>query len=113
VSNTKEMTVELIKDDEVIALAERAHREAFPDFPVLSFDIIRDYETGALYVLECHAGGGWMFSSDIGLGIQARNAVDFNAQFDVFERAAAILAREAPRRALTLRAAHRQSPCRH
>ncbi len=109
VSNTKEMTIELTKDDDVIALAERAHREAIPDFPVLSFDIVRDCETGSLYVLECHAGGGWLFSSDIGLGIQASNAVDFNAQYGVIEKAAAILAREAKHRAVTPLAVHRRS----
>lgn len=99
VSNTTEMQVEMVKDDAVIAFAERAHREAFADFPVLSFDIIRDCETGSLYVLECHAQGGWMFSADIGLGIQASNNVDFNTQFDVFKKSASILAREAQRRA--------------
>jgi hypothetical protein len=91
--------IELVNDAAVIALAERAHREAFPNFPVLAFDIIRDAETGSLYVLECHAGGTWMFSADAGLGIEAANNLDFRRQFDAIDKAAAILARETPLRA--------------
>ena len=65
-SNTKDMEAELVNDPAVTALAERSHREAFPDIPVLAFDIVRDHETGSLYVLECHAVGTWMFSGDAG-----------------------------------------------
>jgi len=100
VSNTKDMSAELIKDEAVIALAERAHRQAFPDIPVLAFDIIRDFETASLYVLECHAGGSWMFTGDAGLAIEAANRIDFRKQFGAIEKAAAIIAREAPIRAV-------------
>lgn len=99
ISNTKDMIVELVKDEDVIALAERAHRTAFQDFPVLAFDIIRDAETGELFVLECHAHGTWMFSTEIGLDIQATNKIDFESQFDMIEKSARILARETRRRA--------------
>jgi hypothetical protein len=99
VSNTKDMEAELVIDPAVIALAERSHREAFPDLPVLAFDIVRDQETGFLYVLECHAGGSWMFSADVGLGIEATNKLDFKKQFGALDKAAAILARETRRRA--------------
>ncbi len=98
-SNTKEMSAELIDDEAVIAFAERAHREAFPDFPVLAFDIIRDCDTGSLYVLECHAGGTWMFVADVALAIQASNNIDFRKQFGAIEKAARIIARETPKRA--------------
>ncbi len=99
VSNTKDMIVNLVKDEEVIALAERAHRVAFQDVPVLAFDIIRDVETGELFVLECHAKGTWLFSADVGLSMQAANNVDFESQFDLIEKSARILARETRRRA--------------
>jgi hypothetical protein len=98
-SNTKDMTVELTCDDAVIELAERAHREAFRNVPVLAFDIIRDAETGLLYVLECHPNGTWMFSADVGLAIEAHNNIDFKRQFDAISKAAKILARETPLRA--------------
>lgn len=99
VSNTQAMEVVLCADAEVIALAERAHRTAFADLPVLSFDIVRDADTGALYLLECHAHGSWMFSADLGLGIETANGVDFRKQFDALETAARVLARETPLRA--------------
>lgn len=99
ISNTKDMIVELVKDEDVIALAERAHRAAFQDFPVLAFDIIRDAETGELFVLECHAHGTWLFSSEAVRGIQAANNIDFESQFDLIEKSARILARETRSRA--------------
>ena len=100
VSNTSDMTVELIKDSSIIALAERAHRKAFSDFPILAFDIVRDAETGTLFVLECHAGGSWMFSADVGVGIQAAHDLDFKKQFGAIEKAAEVIARETTRRAV-------------
>jgi hypothetical protein len=97
VSNTKEMEVVLDGEREVVALAERAHRLAFGDIPLLGFDIIRDADTGALYVLECHAHGtAWMFSSGMGQSIQADNRIDFESQYDGIEKAARILARVTP-----------------
>ena len=101
VSNTKEMEVMLTEDAEVIALAEQAHRKAFSDLPMLSFDIVRDADSGALHILECHAHGTWMFASELGLGVEAANKVDFRKQFDALDRAARILARETPLRAAT------------
>jgi hypothetical protein len=97
VSNTKDMKAELAGDADVIALAERAHRAAFPECPVLGFDIVRDFETGELFVLESHTQGSWLFSGDIGRQIQADNRIDFAGQFGAFEKAAGILARVAPR----------------
>src|SRR5581483_1850819 len=81
-SNTRDMTVQLAADDEIIALAERAHRAAFPDFPALAFDIVRDADTGDLFVLECNPQGTWLFSAAIGLSIQAVNDIKFENQFD-------------------------------
>jgi hypothetical protein len=97
VSNTKSMEVVMDQDKEVVALAERAHRLAFGDIPLLGFDIVRDADTGALFVLECHAHGtAWMFSSGMGLGIQADNRINFESQYDGIEKAARILARVTP-----------------
>jgi hypothetical protein len=96
-SNAYDVKVELVEDDEVIALAERAHRAAFAECPVLGFDIVRDVETGQLFVLESHPQGSWLFSSDVGRKIQAENHIDFAGQFGAFEKAAGILARVAPR----------------
>lgn len=101
VSNTKDMKVELVEDAAVIALAERAHREAFGDLALLAFDIVRDSDTGNLFVLECHAHGtAWTFSSGAGRSIQAANGIDFESQFDAIPKAARILAQATRRLAL-------------
>jgi hypothetical protein len=98
VSNTKTMKVTPVMASEIISLSERAHRSAFPDIPLLGFDIIRDADSGKLYILECHAHGpNWPFSSDTGRGIQEANSVDFVSQFDAFATCAAILAEATPR----------------
>jgi hypothetical protein len=113
VSNTKSMEVELDKDPEVVALAERTHRLAFGDIPLLGLDIIRDADTGALFVLECHAQGtAWLFSSGVGKGIQAANNVDFEGQYDGIEKAARILARVTPSLAARRRLFGRETPTR-
>jgi hypothetical protein len=63
--------VRLLADQpEVTKLALQAHA-AFPDIPMLGLDIIRDVNTGQLFVLEINAGGNtWHFSSDIGKGLR-------------------------------------------
>ena len=43
--------------EDVIELAKSAH-QAFPDVPVLGTDIVREHDTGLLYVLEVNAVGG-------------------------------------------------------
>lgn len=101
VSNTLDMQVEADADAEVIALAEHAHRAAFGDLALLSFDIVRDAETAELFVLECHPrGSGWGFANRTGRGIQEKNGVDLEKQFDGIEKAARILAAMTPKLAL-------------
>lgn len=43
--------------EDIIKLASEAHRRAFPDIPLLGFDIVRDIRTGKLFVLEVNAFG--------------------------------------------------------
>jgi hypothetical protein len=101
VSNTKEMDVTLVKEPEVMALCEAAHRAAFPDVPLLGFDVIRDAGSGKLYILECHAHGPlWMFSSIKGRGIDERNGIEMASQFNAIEKCAEILADATPRLAV-------------
>jgi acyl carrier protein len=79
---------ELSFDEDVIRLAERAHA-AFPDIPLLGFDIIREVPSGKLYVLEANAiGYVWSFHSR-----QAANyGFSFEEQFDGARKAAYVLA---------------------
>ena len=79
-------------DEEIIRYAEAAH-SAFPDIPLLGFDIVREVSTGKLYILEANAVGYvWHFSSPIGLNIQSDNNLHFESQYDGIRKAALILA---------------------
>ena len=99
VSNKKTSRYKLGFDRAVISLAEEAHA-AFPQQPLLGTDIVRDHETGALYVLECNPRGDtWMFSSYTGTEIQNAHNIDFRSQFGGLSLAADVLIEEARRRA--------------
>ena len=66
---------------------------AFPDIPLLGFDIVREVPSGKLYVLEANAVGYvWQFSSPMGLDMQRDYNINFESQFDGLRRAAHILA---------------------
>ena len=82
---------ELSDDPEVIRLGERAHA-AFPEIPLLGVDIVRDCETGRLYVLEVNSDGwSWHFSSTRGLSVQKMWSIDLEGQFDGIRKAAYVL----------------------
>ena len=99
VSNKKDSRYTLAFDPDVIALAEQAHA-AFPDQPLLGTDIVRDADSGALYVIECNPrGDAWLISSVMGRLIEQANGLDFAAQFGALEVAAQALERETRRRA--------------
>lgn len=85
VSNKMGSTYRLSNEADVIALAERAHT-AFAGQPLLGTDIVRDVESGELFVLETNPrGDAWLMSSDTGRSIQADNGIDFAAQFGALD----------------------------
>ncbi len=99
VSNKTDSSYRLAPDADVIALAEQAHA-AFPDQPLLGIDIVRDADTGKLYVIECNPrGDAWLISSDMGRMIEAANGLDFMGQFGALNVAVEVLLRESPARA--------------
>ncbi len=99
VSNKTDSVYRLARDIDVIALAEQAHA-AFPDQPLLGTDIVRDADTGKLYVIECNPrGDAWLVSSDMGRMIEAANGLDFMGQFGALEVATQTLVRETRTRA--------------
>ena len=99
VSNKADSSYRLAHDAEVIALAEQAHA-AFPDQPLLGTDIVRDADTGKLYVIECNPrGDAWLISSDMGRMIENANGLDFAAQFGALEIATRVLIEETRARA--------------
>lgn len=99
VSNKRDSRYTLAFDSDVIALAERAHA-AFPDQPLLGTDIVRDADTGELFLIECNPrGDAWLISSVMGRLIEEANGLDFAAQFGALDIATETLCRETRARA--------------
>jgi amino acid adenylation domain-containing protein len=87
-ANGRDGRSELNFDEEIIRLGERAHA-AFPDIPLLGFDIVREVPSGRLYVLEANAiGYVWNFQSQQ----LADYGYSFAEQFDGIRKTAYILA---------------------
>lgn len=77
---TRKMT--LSSDSEVIDLATSLHA-ALPHLPVMGVDIIREEDTGRLFILEFNSHGlVWHLSSKLGFRQQRENGVDFYGQFN-------------------------------
>ena len=91
VSNKRDSRYKLAFDADLIALAEKAHR-AFPEQPLLGTDIVRDADSGELYVIECNPrGDAWLISSDMGRMIERANGLDFGRQFGALGIATEVL----------------------
>lgn len=99
VSNKRDSNYTLADDQDVINLAEKAHL-AFPEQPLLGTDIVRDADSGELYVIECNPrGDAWLISSVMGRAIEQANGLNFSGQFDALKISAATLVRETLQRA--------------
>ncbi|HEY5953497.1 MAG TPA: hypothetical protein VIT18_03980, partial [Terrimicrobiaceae bacterium] len=88
VASSPNSKVEPNYEEDIIRLGERAH-SAFPEIPLLGFDIVREVPSGNLFVLEANAiGYVWNF--------YARHEADYGfsaeTQFDGIRKAAYILA---------------------
>ncbi|MES1990204.1 MAG: hypothetical protein V4441_04530 [Pseudomonadota bacterium] len=83
----------MVDDPEVIAFAARA-AAAMPAIPLQGIDVIRDMETGRLYVLESNPGGNtWHFSSKFSIGSRKILSREQRiAQFGAWDIAAKVLA---------------------
>ncbi|MCC6984263.1 MAG: hypothetical protein IT535_13410 [Bauldia sp.] len=85
VATAKGARVSLVFDPDIIDLARRVHA-AFPEVPVLGVDVIRDAETGRLYVLECNPSGStWLLSTRGGKRMEAEFGFDLRSQFGAAE----------------------------
>ena len=93
VSSGRGCTFTLADDAAVIALAERASA-AFPLVPVLGIDILRDADSGDLFVVEPNSlGYSWHFSSPSGNKLQVEFGLSLESQFDGRRKAARLLAK--------------------
>jgi glutathione synthase/RimK-type ligase-like ATP-grasp enzyme len=78
-------------DPEIVSLGERAH-EAFPECPLIGVDIIRESQSGRLYVLEVNPHGSvWHFSSTLSKKMEPEHVRDLYAQFNALDLAADLL----------------------
>ncbi len=88
---TVKRTRKFVYDEDVLSLARRVYR-LFPQIPLQGVDIIRDINSGKLYVLEFNPGGNtWHFSSKFGQH-QRVEGKKRHEQFDAFKIAARVLA---------------------
>jgi hypothetical protein len=80
------MTMTLCYEEDVLALTSAAY-EAIPEVPFQACDIIREENTGVLYVLEVNPGGNtWVFSNAFTARMtQALGGYDITQQFNAFE----------------------------
>ena len=88
VASSPDSKVEANYDEEIIRFGEWAH-SAFPEIPLLGFDIVREIPSGKLFVLEANAiGYVWSFFA----GQEALYGFSTEKQFDGIRKAAYILA---------------------
>jgi len=81
----------LCNDPEIASLGQLAHK-AFPECPVIGVDIVRDSQSGRLYVLEVNPHGNvWHLSSTLAKKMKPEHVRDLYAQFNALELAADLL----------------------
>src|ERR1700682_4269496 len=72
----------ICNDPEIISLGQRAH-QAFPECPVIGVDIIRESQSGRLYVLEVNPHGAvWHLSSTLRKHMDPEHVRELYSQFD-------------------------------
>lgn len=82
VASTEGAKIAFCDDPDVLALAKRVHA-AFADIPSLGIDIVRDADSGELFVLEINPQGeSWHFASVSTLRQAYAAGIDLYAQFD-------------------------------
>lgn len=81
----------ICNDPDIISLGQRAH-QAFPECPVIGVDIIRERQSGRLYVLEVNPHGHvWHFSSPFAKKLDSEYVRARYAQFNALDLAADLL----------------------
>jgi len=86
----------LAGETDVLELAQRIHA-LFPQVPTIGCDLLRDRDTGRLWIAEINRSSVWQFCSPRGIMFQARRGLDLYAQFGALDRAAEAMVRAARR----------------
>jgi hypothetical protein len=81
----------ICNDPEIVSLGQRAH-QPFPECPVIGVDIIRDIQSGRLYVLEVNPHGDvWHLSSRLAKNTDREYVRARYAQFNALDLVADLL----------------------
>jgi hypothetical protein len=97
VSSGKGCQIAYCNEPDVLNLAQQAH-QAFPEFGLLGFDLVRDYETQKLFIVEANSAGlCWHFSSETGQRLNRELGLSLESQFNGRRIAARILAEQTVR----------------
>ncbi len=97
VATTEAAKIAFCDDPDVLALARRVHA-AFPEIPSLGIDMVRDADSGELFVLETNPQGqSWHFASISTLRQAHRAGIDLYTQFDALATIAEASAEAAAR----------------
>jgi hypothetical protein len=92
---------ELVEDEPIRRFAEDVATRCFPEVPLLGLDVMREVNTGQLYIAEANPyGQTWHFSSQLGKSMQRDYALNYTAQFGAFDIAAKRLIEIARERAV-------------
>ena len=88
VASAKGSEIQFNYENDILQLAELAHA-AFPQIPLLGFDIVREVPTGKLFVLEANAiGYVWSFGAktESSFGLPLGTAIRWLAQGSLHSR---------------------------
>ncbi|MGE3874510.1 MAG: hypothetical protein AB7F74_16305 [Parvibaculaceae bacterium] len=84
-ANNMARKLEMSNDPEIIELAVGIHAK-LPKLPIMGLDIVREQDSGRLFVLEYNSSGRiWHLSSLHGLQCQREFGLDFYGQFHALE----------------------------
>jgi hypothetical protein len=99
VSSGRGCTYASSHEPEILALGQQAHL-GFPEIGLLGVDILRDADSGKLYVVEVNSlGHVWLVSSRKGRLLQAQFGIDIDAEWGATRNAASVMAGEVRARA--------------
>lgn len=88
----KHFAARLIADADVLELGRQVHG-LLPEVPTIGCDVLRDRDTGKLWLAEINQSSVWALSSPVGIAFQSKRGLDLYAQFGALDRAAEAMVR--------------------
>lgn len=88
----KHFAARLTDDADLLDLGRRIYA-LLPEVPTIGCDVLRDRETGKLWIAEINQSSVWALSSPVGVAFQAKRGLDLYAQFGALDRAAEAMVR--------------------